>query len=215
MGVPLCPTAVPLCPQGGHCVPIGEQCAPWVSHGCPTVPHRWPHGWPLCPHGWPVCPMGGQCVPTVAHGCPTVSHGCPTVSTRCPTVSLVCPAVSPGCPGCPRGARGVPGRAMGCPPCRVPTHLQDAALGVDIGDTEHDDGSAIVVHWGGTKWGVIRVLCHRVTASPRHRIPAPGRPSPKSMPSDTFPRATESRMAPRPFSQACRQPPCHRGGCHR
>lgn len=41
---------------------------------------------------------------------------------------------------------------------------------------------------------------------------APGRPSggeslvhsPKSIPSDTLPRATESRMAPRPFSQAWR-----------
>lgn len=41
-------------------------------------------------------------------------------------------------------------------------HLENAALGVDIGDTEHDDRAPVVVHCGASMgrgmgyWGVIR-----------------------------------------------------------
>lgn len=125
------------------------------------------------------------------------------------------------------------------PPVPSEAHLENAALGVDVGHPEHDDGPPVVVHCGAR--GSERGLTARspgalaVRGGPQGPCWVPrdggkGRPlcvqdggwvgevpsgnrnghtgregqvhSPKSIPSDTLPRATESRMAPRPFSQA-------------
>lgn len=40
-----------------------------------------------------------------------------------------------------------------------------------------------------------------------------GKSSPKSIPSDTFPLATDNKMAPRPFSQACHEKERERDCC--
>lgn len=106
------------------------------------------------------------------------------------------------------------------------SHLQDAALRVDVRHSEHDDRSAKVVDCrqtgscGGVgkysqketffpqKWRNTFVACQQFNvffyflAIFFNTKPQQAGYLPKSIPSDTFPLATDSRMAPRPFSQA-------------
>jgi hypothetical protein len=69
--------------------------------------------------------------------------------------------------------------------------LEDTTLRVLVRNAEHDDSASIVA-----------------AGQPTSQLQSHWS---KSMPSDTFPRATESRTAPRPLLHACCQLGSHAG----
>jgi hypothetical protein len=86
----------------------------------------------------------------------------------------------------------------------VQVYLEDSRLGVLVRDAEHDDCSAVVTIAKGIAKGYRHRSDQLTTSSEVSKEERRKETTDwsKSIPSETFPRATERRTAPRPLLQA-------------